>query len=40
MRLNDGVVGPWFHLVHDNAWPHVGSVCRKFLDDEGIGVIL
>ena len=34
-----GAVGPGFLLVHDNARPHVASVCRQFLEDEGIDTI-
>ncbi|TWW65000.1 DnaJ -like protein subfamily C member 2 [Takifugu flavidus] len=32
-------VGPGFLLVHDNARPHVGRVCRQFLEDEGFETI-
>lgn len=35
-----GAMGPGFLLVHDNAQPHVARVCRKFLEEEGIDIML
>lgn len=31
-----GAVGPAFHLVCDNTWPHVVRVCSQLPEDEGI----
>lgn len=28
-----GIVGPGFLLVHDNAQPHVGRICWKFVEN-------
>lgn len=36
IRTYTGAVIPGFH---DNDWPHVASICRVFLDDEGINTI-
>ncbi|KAI4883806.1 hypothetical protein NFI96_002423 [Prochilodus magdalenae] len=39
VRPYTGAVGPGFLLVHNNARPHVASVCRQFLENEGIDTI-
>lgn len=31
--------GPGFVVVYDNARPHAGTVCRQYLEDEGINTI-
>uniref|UniRef100_A0A8K9V1T1 Tc1-like transposase DDE domain-containing protein n=1 Tax=Oncorhynchus mykiss TaxID=8022 RepID=A0A8K9V1T1_ONCMY len=36
VRPYAGAVGPGFHLMQDNARPHVAGVCQKFLQEEGI----
>lgn len=36
VRPHPGAVGPGFHLVSNNAQPHVVGVCRLFLEIEGI----
>ncbi|KAI4880097.1 hypothetical protein NFI96_027468, partial [Prochilodus magdalenae] len=39
VRPYAGAVGPGFLLVHNNARPHVGRLCRQFLVNEGIDTI-
>uniref|UniRef100_A0A8C7DLD9 Transposase n=1 Tax=Oncorhynchus kisutch TaxID=8019 RepID=A0A8C7DLD9_ONCKI len=36
VRPYAGAVGPGFHLMQDNARPHVAGVCQQFLQEEGI----
>lgn len=39
VKPNAVTVVPGFLLVQDNVRPHVVSLCRQFLDDEGIDAI-
>ena len=39
VRPYAGAVGPGFHLMQDNARPHVARVCSQYLEDEGIETI-
>lgn len=39
IRPYTGSMAPGFLLMHDNACPHVPTVCVQFLDDEGIDAI-